>query len=238
MAKLLDRIEQRLPQNRRKRKLMIIIEVELLAVLLIIFGIVAVRNAKSMRVDAPITYQDTAHVDVIDASNGRLSVNDVSIDVPTESAEYTISYGWSEMDEDYPTVPLVGTVSYKDANGSVLYEISLYKDIYYEKDDIPEGKTVDNWFDSWSTDEGRDVVQEAYTANGTAGIRITSIDRSGGYSGTYAFYFVTQRSNGDIVQYVIEGTCRDAASQDTFTEVMTASIDSLNIQKEEDQIGV
>ena len=178
--------------------------------------------------DDPIQYSE--HVDEVSASKGSLIVNDVTVAVPSDgSEEYSISYAWSEEDEEYPSVPHAITAVYSDKDGNKTHSISLYRSETVRKDEIESGKTVSNWFDDWKTVSEGKVRQQPMKSGSISGFYIYPEDASADYN-DYSYYFAVQDAEG-ISTYVIEGILIEDEADVDLSKIMDSCIKSIRIKK-------
>ena len=184
-----------------------------------------------------VTYADESFIDDIKFDNGKLSVNNVSVEVPTNNnVTYNISYAWAKDDEEYPSVPHVATASYGKKDGSVAYyDISLYRDSYVEKDDIPEGKTADNWFDDWEVGSGKTSSPRFEDVDKIHGYYVSTIDSkedsaSGDEYRVVSYYVATEAKDG-IAVYILEGILYEPELSDDFLKVFDKCMSSMKIDK-------
>ena len=178
-----------------------------------------------------IQYADSSATDKISCADGRLYVNNISASVPKEgNPEYDISYSWAESDTDYPTVPRAAIASYRNKEGDLLYEISLYKDSFTAKEDIPEGKDADNWFDDWkgNGEEGAKITGETVQAGKFKGFLVSPAEGvSSDSKAPYTLYFAVKDKNG-ISVYILEGILHNEEAADSFKAAMDSCTKSLH----------
>lgn len=215
--------------NKTTLFLIVLSEFILVALLLTI----VMRSAVLNRNDK-IKYADETRRDEISCTDGKLKVNDVTAAVPaTDSASYSISYSWSKDDKDYPTIPRAALVSYSDDSDHLLYEISLYRDSFTPKKDIPKGKNASNWFDDWKLSKGDDpsIKQAPIKAGKISGFLVSTADdeKAAAYS-VSSYYFVTEDKDGVSV-YILEGTLYRDGDKKEFKKVMNDSFSSLQIKQ-------
>ena len=224
--------EDKKPKKKKKRKskrppLIIFIIEALLAVLMISL----LMKSVTINDSDEITFADKDFTDEISCEEGKLIVNNVSASVPTKGKpEYDISYSWAETDTEYPTIPRAVIASYRDKEGNLLYEISLYRDSFTPKADIPSGKTPVNWFNDWKIGEteGSKMNNEAVEAGEFRGFLVSPAEDSQGMNSRAprTLYFAVSGSKGLSV-YVLEGILYDEESKDVFLKAMDASTRSL-----------
>ena len=180
----------------------------------------------------PIQYSE--HTDEISCADGALIVNNVSVAVPTDGTEeYSISYSWSEEDENYPSVPHTITAVYPDKDGTKKYSISLYRNETIPKKEVPKGKKAENWFDDWVITPDEALRQEHLETDTTNGFYIcpspdTLSEDSADYN-DYAYYFAVNDTDGVSI-YVIEGVCLDEQYAAELPEVMAGCINNIKIK--------
>lgn len=178
-----------------------------------------------------IQYADSSATDRISCADGRLYVNNISASVPKKgNPEYDISYSWAESDTDYPTVPRAAIASYRNKKGDLLYEISLYRDSFTAKEDIPDGKDADNWFDDWkgNGEENAKVTGEAVQAGKFRGFLVSPAEGvSSDSKAPYTLYFAVKDKTG-ISVYILEGILHNEESADAFKAAMDTCTKSLH----------
>ncbi len=223
-----------LPKYLPRKTAAIIVLIEL--VMLVVCIPVFLRSVSLNRND-DMVYTDPAQVDHITCSDGRLFVNDVCADVPTEgNVSYNISYTWGSEDTDFPSVPRAVTASYRSVENEPLYDISLYRDSFTPNSEIADGKTADNWFDDWEVTEGDDSTHQPLQEGDLHGFRITSNEdskkaSSGSIYTSSSFYFAVQEEDGMSV-YVLEGILYDPGSLEECDKTISESIRSITIKKQ------
>lgn len=215
----------------KKTSLMLIVLSEL--ILVAVLMTVVMRSAVLNRNDK-IEYADTTRKDEISCADGKLRVNDVTAAVPaSENASYSISYSWAETDKDYPSIPRAALVSYSDDTDHLLYEISLYRDSYTPKKDIPKGKKASNWFDDWELPENDDttIKQTPVKSGKISGFLVSTADseKTVAYS-VSSYYFATEDKDGVSV-YILEGTLYRDGDRKEFKRVMSDSFSSIQIKQ-------
>ena len=208
----------------------------LVGLFLLAFAFNKVYMSARINTDDPIVY--STPVDEISCSEGTLTVNNVSISVPSDGTEeYDISYSWAEEDEQYPSVPHAINVTYSDGEGNKIYSISFYRNDTVLAADVESGKTAENWFDDWKTYTKGDVRQEPLQAGDIHGFYIypapaESADEQN-YN-DYSYYFAVEGPEG-ISTYVIEGICIDPEQTAGFPQIMDACIKSITISEPESE---
>ena len=192
----------------------------------------------------PNQYFDPSSADVVSSADGILAVNGVTAIVPTEGdVSFSVAYGWAETDKDYPSVPRAAVATYycepegEDSGGEeehaardVKYEISLYKEEFYGKDEITDGKTAENWFSDWGESEDKGIVKSRHTAGGLDGFLVSSLDSSG-FNGEYRsfiFYFAVQEPSGVSV-YAVEGINYDPQNKEDLSGIMDQVLESISV---------
>ena len=205
-------------------------------IILMVFAVNQISMNVTLNSDDPIQYSE--QTDDISALEGSLTVNDVSVSVPTDgSEEYSISYSWAEDDDKYPSVPQAIIAVYPGEAGEKLYTISLYRSETINKKAMPKGKKASNWFDDWEVVSEGDILQKPLNAGSINGFYIyPQINEEG--TGTvsdyndYSYYFAV-KERGGVSIYVIEGVCLDENSIPAFYGIMDKCIKSIKINKEE-----
>ena len=228
MKKTAEEKKKTTKKRRRKRPPLLLFIIEILLALLMIS---LLMKSVTINDKDKIKFADEGVTDKISCGEGKLIVNNVSASVPTKGKpEYDISYSWAETDTEYPTIPRAVIASYRDKEGNLLYEISLYRDSFTPKEDIPEGKTPVNWFDDWKTGEteGSRMNNETVAAGEFRGFLVSPPEDSQGMStkAPRTLYFAVSGSKGLSV-YVLEGILYDEESKDVFLKAMDASTRSL-----------
>lgn len=212
-----------------KRLLIIAI---IVGALILPFAINKIYLSARLNADEPIQYK--TQDDVITCTEGSLIVNNVSVTVPSDGTEeYSISYSWSEEDEQYPSVPHAITALYADEEGDKLYSISLYRNETIPGGKVPSGKTAENWFDDWQVVTDGDIRQVPLSTDHVKGFYITphaSDDGSYPDYNYYTFYFAVQDGKSVYV-YVLEGVCLDEDSRENFMAIMATCIKSITIKE-------
>ena len=202
-------------------------------------AILAITQLVSLNKDDEIIFADSQHQDEISCSNGMLNVNDVSANVPAgNGVSYSISYSWGSEDTEYPSVPHAATASYASEDGTLLYDISLYRDSFTPKAEISEGTDETNWFDDWQEEKTSTTSQRSYKAKNFDGFMITSIDRDSDGRGTAyktsSFYFAVPSDDG-ISIYILEGVLYDKGSDDSFKRAMSQGLHTLDQNENKSQ---
>lgn len=221
------------PSLRKKISKRLFFLILFIAILLVPVAINQIMMMVTINSNDPIQY--TEDKDVISCSDGFLHVNNVSVAVPTDGNEkYSISYTWSEEDKDYPSVPHAINAVYKDKAGDDSFSISLYKNETVPKDQIPEGKTAENWFDEWKGTSTKSVTQKALKSKNVNGFYISPAtskdgDSSGDYT-NYSYYFAVPEDAG-ISIYVLEGNRLNENSEEVLPGIMDKCIQSITIKK-------
>ncbi len=222
MAKILKKIESKVLKNRKVMCLVLICEVLilLLAINLISQSVVLNKNDDKVIDESRLS-------DEVQCTEGMLSINTVSVEVQSDSnVAYNIAYAWGPDDTDYPSIPHAAIASFTTDNDAVAYDISLYKDSFVPKADIPEGKNADNWFDDWNetgdADEASANRQERVKAGDISGFLISSgeQDTGGAETSVYSvktFYFAQKQKDGLSV-YILEGILYSPDKQEAFEE--------------------
>ena len=211
-------------------------------ILLLALGVM-IRYARTAPA-GPNQYFDPSSADVITSADGILAVNGVTAIVPTEGdVSFSVAYGWAETDKDYPSVPRAAVATYYsvpegDDSGAeeehtakdVKYEISLYKEESYGKDEITDGKTAENWFSDWGESEDKGVVKSRHTAGGLDGFLVSSLDSSGfdGEYRSFIFYFAVQEPAG-ISVYAVEGINYDSQNKEDLSGIMDQVLESISV---------
>lgn len=157
-----------------------------------------------------------------DKSSGSDSSEDSSEDANTASGKDSASDAGSSED------------SASSEEAETLYEISLYKDSFTAKKDIPEGKDSSNWFSDWTEEKSEDVYKFAHRVGKTRGFCISTLNSKTAPEDyrTYTYYFTVPENNG-IALYVLEGTCYDPESREAFTTIIKNAINSIEVNIEE-----
>ncbi len=182
----------------------------------------------------PIQY--STHTDAVSCADGALIVNNVRVTVPTDGTEeYSISYAWSEEDENYPSVPHTITAVYPAKGGTNKYSLSLYRNETIPKKQVPKGKTAENWFDDWTITPDENVRQEPLKTKTTNGFYIcpsaeTLSSEDPAEYNDYSYYFAVQEKDG-ISIYVLEGVCLDEQYAAELPDIMDGCINHIKIKK-------
>jgi hypothetical protein len=186
------------------------------------------------------TYTDTAIVDEISCDSGRISVNNVSTSVPiNNNVDYNISYAWAETDTEHPSIPRAVTASYyaDEEKTQPLFEITLFRESFTPKSEIPKDKDTSNWFDSWKTSDDVHGHSNFETQNDIKGYYITTINtpseqdpNPSSYKST-DYYFAAKLKDG-IAVYVLEGILYDKDRQKDYEEVYSKALSSLKINQQ------
>ena len=231
MRKILNKIENVILKNHKVMAVILICE---LFVLLLVVNIIS--QSVVLNDDDEQIIGESGVADEVSCSEGLLAVNKVSVAVPEgENVSYDIAYSWGSEDSDYPSVPHAAIASFAGENGKTAYDISLYRDSYVAKADIPKGKNADNWFDDWEPSESGDAdpsgSEDADPANSqkcvTAGdingflIAATEQDDSDSFSSEFSvrtFYFAQEQKDG-LAVYILEGNLYDPQRLDEFETV-------------------
>lgn len=227
-------------KNKKKRRgiskgfvyLIVLFECMVLVVALVIFS-----HSVSINRNDKLAYNDPAQVDEISCYDGTLNVNNVSVTVPAEkNVTYKKSYTWSPEDKEYPTIPHAVTAAYYNDEGTLLYDISLYRESFTKKADIPKKKNAANWFSDWKTVSDDNSSQEAKDIGDIHGFLITTKEKieEGDTGTTYAgttYYFTSQDENGLSV-YILEGILYDAESLDAYNVAINNAMTSLTINQQ------
>ena len=121
-----------------------------------------------------------------------------------------------------------------DEDLKALYEISLYKDSFTAEKDIPEGKDYKNWFSDWTTEQSEEVYKFPHKVGDIRGFCISTVDSKSAPDDyrTYTYYFAVREKKG-ISIYVLEGTCYDPDSLESFTTIIKNAINSIEVNFEE-----
>lgn len=228
--KVRKRIKHKRFMNKRKAALLISLEFFIFAGLFYLLSIsVSINPDHNIRSNQPET------IDEISYTDGKLLVNDVSAEVPADSnVSYNISYSWGNDDTDYPTIPRSITASYYSDDGTLLYNLTLYRDSLTPSKKIPDGKDVSNWFSDWKTADDDEVIQEVRNTSEVSGFLITAGNNkneedseSPSYS-TSTYYFAVQTADG-ISVYILEGIFYDSTVFDDFNTIFNNCIESISV---------
>lgn len=121
-----------------------------------------------------------------------------------------------------------------DEDLKALYEISLYKDSFTAEKDIPDGKDYKNWFSDWTTEQSEEVYKFPHKVGDIRGFCISTVDSKSAPDDyrTYTYYFAVPEKKG-ISIYVLEGTCYDPDSLESFTVIIKNAINSIEVNFEE-----
>ena len=220
------------PSGRRFAIPIVIAEILMLTALVFVIGKYALFTS-----DDTVQFAQKNAADNVTCADGVLIYNDVRAKVPTDgNLKYNISYTWSEDDTEYPSVPRAALVSYMDKpeNGTVQYEISLYRDSFTPKKKIPSGKDQSNWFSGWAEEKNYEVNKFHYKSGDIHGFCISNLHASHVIDDyrTYTYYFAIPESGG-ISVYVLEGTCYDPEKLEEFHKVIVDSIGTLSYEPKE-----
>ena len=211
-----------------KRNGLLLVLIELILVLFL-----AVILTQHISLNSGDPTSDSGFVDEISCADGQLSVNTVSVSVPTEGGvSYSISYDWGKDDKDYPTVPKVAIASYHSDTGDLKYDISLYRDSFTPAKKVPAGKKPSNWFSDWKSVNDGNSKQEPKKSGDINGFLITTVgnEPEGAYE-TTEFYFAVRTKDGVSV-YVAEGLLYDKEYEKEFNQVMEDVISSVRTKKQ------
>lgn len=229
------------PKKKAKKKkylpkksstILVLIELALLVVCVSVF----LRSVSFNRNDSMV-YADPSQADDITCSDGRLHVNEVCADVPTDgNVSYNISYTWGSEDTDYPSVPRSVTASYRNDEENLLYDISLYRDSFTPSSNTGEEKTADNWFDDWEASEDEVSTHQPLDAGNLHGFQIISNEDlknedSGSIYASSSFYFAVQEEDGVSV-YVLEGILYNPEFLEEYEAALSESIQSITIKEQ------
>lgn len=229
------------PKKKAKKKkylpkksstILVLIELALLVVCVSVF----LRSVSFNRNDSMV-YADPSQADDITCSDGRLHVNEVCADVPTDgNVSYNISYTWGSEDTDYPSVPRSVTASYVNDKGELLYDISLYRDSFTPNSKVEDGKTADNWFDNWEEVDDEVSTHRPLDAAELHGFQIISNkdlknEDSGSIYTSSSFYFAVQEEDG-ISVYILEGILYNPEFLEAYEAALAGSIQSITIKEQ------
>lgn len=189
----------------------------------------------SLNTHDDINYVDISNIDKIECTDGKLIVNNVSVLLPqSDNISYDISYAWAETDVDYPTIPRTAIASYYRSSGVLMFDISLYKDSFIPKSEIPDGKVSENWFDDWMTSENdpKTSYHASKKIDGLSGFLVSSVRDSDvnrlPLPISESFYFSVSDESG-IYIYVLEGTLSEASAKDSFIKSMDHCMSSIKV---------
>jgi|GEM_PF-6095323 len=221
--------KEREPKFQFSKKTMIIAAAVGLAILIVAVGMISHLLSLKGGSDAAPSGSDKS--DMITYTEGTLTINNVSVDVPTENATYNIAYDYGQGDEEYPSVPYSANAIYFDKDGKSMYDISLYKDSFTRKADIPEGKDASNWFSDWATDDSEANRRTQKDTGSLHGFLVYNAEdgaegEAGATYGRVIYYFALQDEDGLCV-YALEGILYDKDSLNDFRKVMDDSINSI-----------
>lgn len=198
-------------------------------VLVLIAFIVILGRYSHVAPETPTQYADTQTKDKVSCTDGKLIFNNVTALVPSEgNVSYNISYSWAEDDVEYPSIPQAIIATYADDEGNTSFDISLYRDSFTPKEEIPEGKTYINWFSDWKSEQSENILKFPHRVGEIRGFCISNLDSrsvSTDYR-TITYYFTIPEKQG-ISVYTLEGVCYDPESIGSFKEIITDSINSL-----------
>lgn len=229
------------PKKKAKKKILlpkktstvlVLIELAMLVICVSVF----LRSVSFNRNDSMV-YTDPSLTDDISCSEGKLHVNDVYAEVPTEgNVSYNISYTWGSEDTDYPSVPRSVTASYVNDKGELLYDISLYRDSFTPNSKVEDGKTSDNWFDNWEEVDDEVSTHRPLDAAELHGFQIISNEDlknedSGSIYTSSSFYFAVQEEDG-ISVYILEGILYNSEFLEEYEAALSGSIQSITIKKQ------
>lgn len=225
----------RFPKNVKLKKITLILILLTEFILILLLLTTVMRSAVLNRNDR-IIFADNSHKDDISCADGKLTVNNVSANVPsTDNASYSISYSWAESDTDYPSIPRAALVSYNDKSSHLLYEISLYRDSFIPRREIPKGKNSSNWFDDWERSDSKDesIKQMPYKTDKINGFLVSAVNTNSDKASSYSvssYYFATEDKKG-ISIYILEGVLYREGDKKKFEKVMENSFASIQINQ-------
>ena len=220
--------------RRFRRKELLLLIVEELIVGVIMIGLLL--HSVSLNSQDKINYADADAADEISASDGALIVNDVTVSVPADgNVSYNISYSWSKDDRKYPTIPRSITASYRNDDGKVLYDLSLYKDSFVPAKNRKPGQNAASWFKKWKTGEEGNVKREKLDSGNIPGFLISttgSEDDTGSAIYESSTYYFAIETDAGIGVYVLEGNLYDNDSREVMQKAMKSAIDSISIKEQ------
>lgn len=221
----------------KNKRLMLIIEMELLILLFIVLCFCRdVLNLGNV-----VEYASSSDVPVVTAADGYLEFDTVRVKVPHQGANYVIGYDWARGDKDYPTVPSSASAYYTDDSDEITYEVLLYRDKVTPKPEGDDGSALDTWFDEWEHKTDGNIEQHTYTTPNTEGfiIRTTAEpseddqdnadkDNNKTYC-SYTYYFAVETEN-DIEQYVLEINYYDPAAIEKAEDIFANCAGSISVR--------
>ena len=214
--------------TRKNKRLLLIIEFELLALLIIslAFWRDVLNNGNIEK------YASTDNIPTVSAEDGHLEFDAVRVSVPDSDASYSIGYDWAKDDEEYASVPSSVSAYYTDDEDNVTYEIFLYRDKVTPINGENDKVSLDSWFDEWEHQSGGSGGQEAYKAPHIKGYLIRHNSGSSEDEKTYCsytYYFAIE-ANGNIEQYVLEIDLYDPDCIDRAEEIFKSCADSISVK--------
>ena len=131
-------------------------------------------------------------------------------------------------------MPHAITAVYTDDIGNQIFSISLYRNESYGKDEMPEGKTVSNWFDDWAVTDDGAISQKPLKTGSLNGFYISPvIDEEDTEAvpeyNDYSYYFSVAERKGVSI-YVLEGVVLDERYAREFPDIMEGCIRRITIK--------
>ena len=207
--------------NNKKKLLLLLIEGMLVAVFVMLL-IILRYGYNSGNVEH---YHDPGDAPAVHAGDGILRFNSVSTSVSKEGGTYAVGYDQASDDEEYPSVPSSASVYYTGEDGTMLYEVILYRDRVMPKATDHDTYTLDDWFAEWAPASEGDTVQEAYNTPQTSGFLIR-----GNNNCSYTYYFAVE-TESSIEQYVLELDYYDDSTASQAEELFKGISDSLTVKR-------
>lgn len=213
---------------KKNRKLLILVELELLVVLVLFLSLWRTGlNAGNVE-----KYASSEDIPVITAEDGYLAYNKVRVKVPEAGATYAVGYDWAEEDTDYPSIPTSAAAVYTGKEGQDLYDIILYRDKVTPKGDGSDQYTLEMWRADWVKTAESAENQEAYNTTAAKGflIRTETEDGNGAKENcSYTYYFAVETER-NIEQFVFEMSFYDPKYIAQAEKLFKACADSISVR--------